>query len=86
MEGVNDSFAALDAGGSESDMGRNHGIDCSNCAHYGVFVVVLFWQFVNWIIKSVGPPKSLRDDEWKWRNLTISWLHALACVVWTVGR
>ncbi|XP_076472995.1 TLC domain-containing protein 2-like [Babylonia areolata] len=52
---------------------------------YGVAIVVLFFQFVNWVVKSIGPPKTLRDDEWKWRNLTISYLHALACVVWTVA-
>ena len=85
MEGVNDSLAAK-TGGSETGMGPNYDIDCSNCCYYGVFVVVLFFQFINWIIKSVGPPKSLRDDEWKWRNLAISWLHALACVVWIVAR
>lgn len=56
-------------------------IDASYGA-YGVFIVVVICQFLNWILKSVGPPKSLRDDEWKWRNLTISWIHALICVIW----
>ena len=36
----------------------------------GLIVVVVIFQFINWVIKTVGPPKSLRDDEWKWRNLT----------------
>ena len=36
----------------------------------GLVVVVVIFQFINWVIKTVGPPKSLRDDEWKWRNLT----------------
>ncbi|KAL8620823.1 hypothetical protein ACOMHN_033220 [Nucella lapillus] len=60
-----------------------HGVDYSY-GSYGVCIVVVFFQFVNWIIKSIGPPKSLRNDEWKWRNLTISYLHAFACVIWIV--
>ena len=84
--GANESLVAS-SGDSGGDMDPSHGIDCSNCSHLGVFVVVLLFQFVNWVIKSVGPPKSLRDDgEWKWRNLTISWLHALVCVAWSVAR
>lgn len=63
------------------DLGPLDGVDCSY-GTYGMLVVVVLFQFINWILKFVGPPKSLRDDEWKWRNLAISWLHALVCIFW----
>ncbi|KAK7087238.1 TLC domain-containing protein 2-like [Littorina saxatilis] len=80
MEVVNETLATK-MGGSDGDPMASQGVVCSYGA-YGVYVVVLLFQFINWIIKSVGPPKSLRDDEWKWRNLFISWIHALVCIIW----
>lgn len=53
---------------------------------YGVYVSALICQLLNWLVKCVGPPGCLRDDEWKWRNLLVSWLHALVCVVWCLIR
>lgn len=55
-------------------------------AVYFLFCTVLFFQFANWIIRSQGPPKSLRVDEWKWRNLYVSWIHALIVSLWTLLR
>ena len=45
---------------------------------------ILFFHMVNWILKSRVPPDSLKDDEWKWRNLYVSWIHAVVVSVWTI--
>ena len=53
---------------------------------YMLLGTILFFQMVNWILKSQGPPKSLKDDEWKWRNLYVSWVHASSVSIWAILR
>ncbi|XP_005102191.1 TLC domain-containing protein 2 [Aplysia californica] len=57
------------------DIELRHGV-------YFLFASMLFFQLVNWILKSKGPPKTLKEDEWKWRNLYVSWVHALIISIW----
>ena len=45
---------------------------------------ILFFQLVNLILKIRGPPNSLKNEEWKWRNIYVSWLHALTVSVWAL--
>ncbi|KAI8783046.1 TLC domain-containing protein 2-like [Biomphalaria glabrata] len=54
--------------------------------HGLMFIIgtISFFNLVNWIVKSYGPPKSLKDEEWKWRNLYVSWVHALITSLWTL--
>ncbi|XP_076453022.1 TLC domain-containing protein 2-like [Babylonia areolata] len=78
MEVVNETLSSKMIHKDDSVRGPDN-FDCSY-GIYGVFAIVVLFQTVNLIIKLVGPPKSLRADEWKWRNLTISWLHALFSV------
>ncbi|CAL1544592.1 unnamed protein product [Lymnaea stagnalis] len=49
-----------------------------------IFATISFFNLLNWIIKSYGPPKSLKEEEWKWRNLYVSWVHALITSVWVI--
>ena len=84
MEAGNKTFASC-IGLGVSEVYKPPGVDC-RYGTYGTFFVVAIFQVINIIVKAVGPPKSLRDDEWKWRNLFISWLHALLCVTWIIYR
>ncbi|BFZ19115.1 hypothetical protein BsWGS_22154 [Bradybaena similaris] len=51
---------------------------------YLMFASVLFFQLLNLLVKSYGPPKSVTDEEWKWRNLLVSWVHAVIASVWVI--
>ncbi|XP_071093216.1 TLC domain-containing protein 2-like [Haliotis cracherodii] len=46
---------------------------------------ILFFFIVNLVISFVGAPKSVQEDAWKWRNLLVSWVHALICSVWDLS-
>jgi hypothetical protein len=85
MEALNETVASKKMGTGTGDLTASDGVDCAY-GSYGVFVVVVIFQFINWVLKTVGPPKSLRDCEWKWRNLAISWFHALLCISWISFR
>ncbi|CAG5135365.1 unnamed protein product [Candidula unifasciata] len=52
---------------------------------YLIVASVLFFQLVNLLVKSYGPPKSVTDDEWKWRNLVVSWVHAMIASLWVIA-
>ncbi|KAK3083911.1 hypothetical protein FSP39_005200 [Pinctada imbricata] len=50
--------------------------------YYMMFSSMLFFQLLNWTVARVGSPKSVREDPWRWKNLFISWFHALICGTW----
>ena len=43
---------------------------------------MLFFQLLNMAVSKMGSPKSVREDPWRWRNLFISWFHAMICGTW----
>ena len=54
---------------------------------YGLYFVVcgiVFFQILNRIIKFKGPPAELKEVEWKWRNLYVSWVHGILVVTWAL--
>ena len=74
------NMVSLDTDGPEPtqySIELRHGI-------YMMLGTILFFHMVNWILKSRVPPDSLKDDEWKWRNLYVSWIHAVVVSVWTI--
>jgi len=51
----------------------------------GIVLSIAFFQTVNQTVLRVGSPKAVgRDNYWKWRNLVVSWLHALIVGVWDI--
>lgn len=50
----------------------------------GILLSVCFFQSLNQIVlRLVGCPKTVgRENVWKWRNLVVSWTHALIVGVW----
>lgn len=48
----------------------------------GVLLSVFFFQILNKIVSGYGPPKSMQTDVWKWKNLFVSWIHAIICGIW----
>ncbi|CAL1544591.1 unnamed protein product, partial [Lymnaea stagnalis] len=37
------------------------------------------------MVKSIGRPSSVRtEDEWKWRNLFVSWIHSCLSATWVL--
>ena len=56
----------------------------SRSAYIGVFLSAVAFQFANQILIITGPPKSVQTEEWKFRNLFISWIHALIVGVWDI--
>jgi hypothetical protein len=54
--------------------------------YVGVAVSVLFFQAVNQVVVRVSRPKSVvEEDYWKWRNLLVSWIHAVVIGVWDLS-
>lgn len=60
-------------------------------AIYGILVSLVFFQIVHAFFPyfknpppHIAKPKNeeFSMDYWKWKNLCISWLHALLCSVW----
>ena len=52
----------------------------------GVILSALFFQVVCHFVGKLGKPKSVKDsDEWKWRNLVVSWIHAIIIGVWDLS-
>ncbi|XP_064612177.1 TLC domain-containing protein 2-like [Liolophura sinensis] len=53
---------------------------------FGIILSILFFQLLNRVAMALGSPKVLaQHDEWKWRNLAISWFHALICATWDLS-
>jgi len=54
--------------------------------YLGVAASALFFLFVNQILVWIGNPKSVKEkDEWKYRNLLVSWIHAVLIGVWDLS-
>jgi len=52
----------------------------------GIAVSVVFFQSLNQFLLRFGSPKSVRIDEmWKWRNLFVSWVHAVIVGTWDLS-
>ena len=52
----------------------------------GIAVSVVFFQSLNQLLLRFGSPKSLRIDQvWKWRNLFVSWVHAVIVGTWDLS-
>ena len=51
----------------------------------GVLLTIFTFQMLNRLVASYGPPKSVQTDFWQWRNLFISWIHALVCGIWDLS-
>ncbi len=50
----------------------------------GVLITAVCFQVANQVLIVLGPPKSVQTDEWKFRNLFISWIHALIVGTWDI--
>ena len=50
--------------------------------YYMFFSSIISFSILNFIVFKIGKPKSVKDDEWRWRNLLISWIHGLICGTW----
>jgi len=54
-------------------------------AFAGIVLSVAFFQTLSQILPQVGYPKAVgREDYWRWRNLVVSWTHALIVAVWDI--
>lgn len=53
------------------------------CVFFGT---IGFFYFLNFIITKIGNPKSVHSDvdPWRWKNLFISWFHALIVGTWDI--
>uniref|UniRef100_A0A8W8MNV8 TLC domain-containing protein n=1 Tax=Magallana gigas TaxID=29159 RepID=A0A8W8MNV8_MAGGI len=46
---------------------------------------VVFFRISNLIVaKFIEPPPSAINDPWRWRNLFVSWIHAILCGCWDI--
>ena len=48
----------------------------------GMLLSIFFFQILNKIVSGYGPPKSMQTEVWKWKNLFVSWIHAVICGIW----
>ena len=56
-------------------------------AYFGAGVMIssiLFFLSLNLLVTVIGAPTYIRADFWKWRNLLISWIHALIVGIWDI--
>ncbi|OWF41596.1 TLC domain-containing protein 2-like [Mizuhopecten yessoensis] len=60
-----------------SDIDQVHG-------YYMMFGTMVLFTGVNLFITRLGTPKTVREDPWRWKNILISWVHALICGVWDI--
>jgi len=52
----------------------------------GIAVSVVFFQSLNQLLLRCGSPQSVHIDEvWKWRNLFVSWVHAVIGGTWDLS-
>ncbi len=45
---------------------------------------VFFFHIIHRIVGAIGPPKSVQTNPWKWKNLLISWVHAIIVGIWNL--
>lgn len=51
----------------------------------GIVLSIAFFQTLNQTVLRGGCPKAVgRENYWKWRNLVVSWIHALIVGVWDI--
>lgn len=51
----------------------------------GILLSVCFFQSLNQLIVWIGCPRSVgRENVWKWRNLVVSWTHAVIVGIWDI--
>ena len=50
-----------------------------------IFTSVLLFQAVNQVVYRCAAPPPGATDRWKWRNLVISWIHALIVGTWDLS-
>jgi len=51
----------------------------------GIVLSIAFFQTLNQTLLRGGSPKAVgRDNYWKWRNLVVSWVHALIVGIWDI--
>ena len=52
----------------------------------GICVSVIFFQSLNQLLLRFGSPLTVgKDNFWKWRNLFVSWVHALIVGTWDLS-
>ena len=52
----------------------------------GIVLSIAFFQTLNQTVLRGGCPKAVgRENYWKWRNLVVSWMHALIVGVWDIS-
>ncbi|XP_033747279.1 TLC domain-containing protein 2-like [Pecten maximus] len=52
--------------------------------YYMMFGTVTLFTGLNLVITRLGTPKTVREDPWRWKNIVISWIHALVCSIWDI--
>jgi len=51
----------------------------------GIVLSIAFFQTLNQTVMRIGSPKAVgRENYWKWRNLVVSWMHALIVGIWDI--
>jgi len=51
----------------------------------GIVLSIAFFQTLNQTVLRAGCPKAVgRENYWKWRNLVVSWTHAIIVGVWDI--
>lgn len=54
-------------------------------AFLAVVFSVVFFRISNLIVaKFIQPPLRAASDPWRWRNLFVSWIHAILCGCWDI--
>ncbi|XP_069136139.1 TLC domain-containing protein 2-like [Argopecten irradians] len=53
--------------------------------YYVMLTTVIFFIGINIAITKLGTPKRVREDPWRWKNIVISWMHALFCSIWDIS-
>jgi len=52
----------------------------------GILFSIVFFQSINQLLLRIGSPTSVRkEDVWKWRNLFVSWIHAVIIGAWDLS-
>lgn len=50
-----------------------------------VVVSIVFFRISNLVIsKFIETPPRAANDPWRWRNLFVSWFHAILCGIWDI--
>ncbi|XP_022343460.2 TLC domain-containing protein 2-like [Crassostrea virginica] len=63
-------------------LSQSHDVD-QRMAVLMIVCSVSFFGLLNISLsKAITPPKSATHDPWRWRNLCVSWIHAILCGCW----